>query len=93
MRHGGEKLVIDGGREEEAIRAHLARWPEDIVTETDTGYIIALITPGEDCSAQEGFDDRTPLPSATCPTFVERIAHRRIEKREEALGKSLGPGK
>lgn len=91
LRHGGDKLVIDGAREEEAVRERLARWPENIITETETGYIIDLIVPDEDGDVHEDFDDRTPLPRITCPTCVERIAHKRIEKREDAFGNNLGP--
>ena len=90
-RHGGDKLVIDGGREEEAIRERLARWPENLITETDTGYIIDLIVPDGDGEVHEDFDDRTPLPRITCPTCVERIAHKRIERREDAFGDNSGP--
>ena len=93
LRHGGDKLVIDGGREEEAIRERLARWPENLITETDTGYIIDLIVPDGEGEVHEDLDDRTPLPRITCPTCVERIAHKRIERREDAFGDNLGPGK
>ena len=91
LRHGGDKLVIDGAREEEAVRERLARWPENIITETETGYIIDLIVPDEEGDVHEDFDDRTPLNRITCPTCVERIAHKRVEKREETIGNSPGP--
>lgn len=83
--------LLHGGREAEAVRERLAMWPENIITETDTGNIIDLIVPDEDGEVHEDFDDRTPLNRITCPTCVERIAHKRVERREEALGNNLGP--
>ena len=93
LRHGGDKLVIDGGREEEAVRKSLSTRPGDIVTETDTSYIIDLIVPDEDGDVHEDFDDRTPLHRITCPTCVERIAHKRTEKRRTPSATTWGPGK
>ena len=52
LRGGGDRLTIHGGKGEEALRDLLARWPENIITETETGYVIGLIVPAEDGDVQ-----------------------------------------
>lgn len=91
LRGGGYRLTIHGGKAEEALRDLLARWPVNIVTETETGYVIELIVAAEDGYVHDDLDDSTPLNRITCPTCVERIAHRWIDRREEAFGENLGP--
>ena len=91
LRGGGDRLTVHGGKAEEALRNLLARWPENIVSETETGYVIELIVPAEDGDVHDDHNDRTPLNRITCPTCVERIAHRRIDRREEVYGGNQGP--
>ena len=52
-RNGGDQLVIEGGKEEEALRDLLNTWPRESFTETETGYIVNLIVPDEEGHVHE----------------------------------------
>ena len=91
LRNGGERIVFTCTPEERAMREALDRLPESTLSRTGDRYRLELMVPAGDGFVHDDDNYRTPVPRITCPTCVERIAMRRIKKRQQAFGKGNGP--
>ena len=84
LRAGGDRLVVTRRPEQQALRAHLDRWPAASVSKDGNAYTIALIALSDDGLTHDSFDSTTPLGRIDCLICVQRAIQSRTRARHEA---------